>query len=85
MRSTVIREMEKVRSMMPSKGALFKGRLRALQAEEVMQGMQRSRNQNGEEGDVRVSECHSFATGNFILNTRKSSDFLFSVRNHLHF
>lgn len=57
-RSTVI-EMEKVRSMMPSKGALFKGRP-SSQAEEVMQGMQRSRNQNGEEGDVRVSECHSF-------------------------
>lgn len=77
--------MEKVRSTMPSKGALFKGRLRALQAEEVTQEMQRSRNQNDERGDVRVSECHGFVTGNFILNTRKSFDFLFSVRNHLTF
>lgn len=40
---------------MPSKGALFKGQPRALQAKEAMQGMQRSKNQNGEEGDVRVS------------------------------
>lgn len=63
----------------------LKDLLKSSPAEEVMQGMQRSRNQNGEEGDVRVSECHSCKFGNFILNTRKSSDFLFSVRNHLHF
>lgn len=39
-RSAVIREIEKGRSMMTSKGELFKGRLRALQAKkEAMQGI----------------------------------------------
>ena len=39
-RSAVIREIEKGRSMMTSKGALFKERLRALQAKkEVVQGI----------------------------------------------
>lgn len=50
-RSTVIREMEKVRvNDAFLKEHYLMDQLRALQAEEVMQGMQRSRNQNGEEG-----------------------------------
>lgn len=31
-----------------------------------MQGRWRSKNENGGEGPVRVSECHGFVTGNFV-------------------